>query len=88
MANSPKPIVPIFFGCDQRFTPFMSVALISLLSNISPRRRYEIHILHTDINAETQEKYLCFAKPKASIEFNDVSAEIAEIDHQLHIRDY
>ena len=88
MARSTKPVVPVFFGCDQRFTPFMGVALISLLSNISARRKYEIHILHTDINEETQAKYKAFAKPNASIEFNDVSEDINQIIDQLPIRDY
>lgn len=88
MANSKKPVVPVFFGCDQRFTPFMGVALISLLSNISTRRRYEIHILHTDINEETQAKFIAMARPNASIEFHNVESEIAQVVDQLPIRDY
>ena len=88
MANNRKPVVPVFFGCDQRFTPFLSVALISLIANTSARRRYEIHILHTDINEETQRKYLAFAKNNVSIQFDDVTSDIASIVDQLPIRDY
>ena len=88
MARPSKPVVPVFFGCDQRFTPFMGVALLSLIDHASSRRRYAIHILHTDINQETQDKYKAFAKPNISIEFHDVSETIDVIIDQLPIRDY
>ena len=88
MASSNKKVVPVFFGCDQRFTPFLSVALISLLDNISARRRYAIHILHTDINDETIATIKALAKPNASVEFYNVADDIASVINDLPIRDY
>ena len=88
MANNSKPIVPVFFGCDQRFTPYMGVALVSMLDHVSPRRKYEIHILHTDINEATQAKYVALAKPNVSIQFHNVSDDISSIVDGLPIRDY
>lgn len=86
--NKNSRVVPIFFGADQRFTPYLMVCLASLLDHVSARRKYEIHILHTDIKPETQEQIVAMAKPNTKIEFNDVSPIIDSIVGSLPIRDY
>ena len=83
-----KEIVPVFFGADQRFTPYMMVAVASMLANISSRRKYAVHILHTDINEETQNAFKAMARSNCSIEFHDVSPMIDRIVGSLPIRDY
>ena len=91
MANNQiasKNVVPVFFGCDQRFTPYFMVALASMLDHVSARRKYEIHVLHTDINEETQAMVLAMAKPNTTIIFDDVSELINRIVSALPIRDY
>lgn len=88
-ANARKQnVVPVFFGCDQRFTPYFMTSLASMLDHVSARRKYEIHILHTDIDEETQKTISAMAKPNASIEFNNVSETIDSILGSLPIRDY
>ena len=86
--NHKQNVVPVFFGADQRFTPYMMVALASMLDNVSARRKYEVHILHTDINEETQAEFKKMAKPNVSIEFDNVSSVIDNILGSLPIRDY
>lgn len=81
-------VVPVFFGVDQRFTPYLMVCLASMLDHISNRRKYEIHILHTDVKPDTQEMIVAMAKPNVAIEFNDVSPVIDSIVGSLPIRDY
>ncbi|MCR5348438.1 MAG: glycosyltransferase family 8 protein [Bacilli bacterium] len=90
MSNSKnsKPIVPVFYGCDQRFTPYLMASLASLLDNISTRRKYAIHILHTDINEETQAMIKAMGKANVTIEFTDVAPVIDSILGSLPIRDY
>lgn len=83
-----KNVVPVFFGCDQRFTPYFMVSLASLLDHVSARRKYEIHVLHTDINNETQDMIRAMAKPNVSISFDNVSETIDKIVANLPIRDY
>ena len=86
--SSKQKVVPVFFGCDQRFTPYFMVALASLLDHVSARRKYAIHVLHTDINKETQNMIKAMAKPNTTIEFNNVSELIDRIISSLPIRDY
>ena len=85
---APKKTVPVFFGCDQRFTPYLMAALASLIDNTSARRKYEIHVLHTDIKEETQKAICGLGRPNVKIEFDDVSPIIDRISSSLPIRDY
>ena len=43
-----KPI-PIFFACNDRYVPYLDVAIISLISHASPDREYRITVLKTDM---------------------------------------
>ena len=86
--NNSKNIVPVFFGFDQRFSQYAMVAIASMIANTSARRKYAIHILHTDVNEETQAVFAKMAKPNVTIEFNNVSSLIDSIVSMLPIRDY
>jgi lipopolysaccharide biosynthesis glycosyltransferase len=87
MKNS-KAIVPIFFGFDERFAKYASVAMGSLIANVSHDRQYRIHVLHTDLCPETQLKLSTLAVSNVAIEFDDVSKDIAGIIRKLPIRDW
>lgn len=87
-SSTSKNVVPVFFGFDQRFTPYAMVSIASLIDNVSARRNYEIHVLHTDVNEETQAAFHELEKPNVSIVFDDVSGLINSIVSMLPIRDY
>lgn len=88
MSKNQKTIVPVFFGCDNRFVPYMSVALKSMIDHTSAHRRYEVHILHNDISAENQAKIQTMAKRNIKIFFDDVNDDVRFIVNQLPVRDY
>ena len=88
MSKNQKPIIPVFFGCDNRFVPYMSVALRSMIDHASANRKFEVHILHTDISKENQAKVQTMAKRNIQIVFDDVSDDIRTIVNQLPVRDY
>lgn len=83
-----KPLVPVFFGFDERFAKFASVAVLSLIEHTDPKRNYRIHILHTDLSKDTQDKILSMERRNVSICINDVSEEIKELVSHLPVRDY
>ena len=65
--------VPIFFACNDRYVPYLDVAIISLISHVSPDREYRITVLKSDITEQNQEKILKHATKNVSVEFFDVS---------------
>ncbi|MBQ8261570.1 MAG: 1-acyl-sn-glycerol-3-phosphate acyltransferase [Lachnospiraceae bacterium] len=83
-----EQVIPVFYACDNSFVKYMVVSLKSLLCNASPDYRYRIHILHSDITEELQEKVRAMATEYAEICFHDVRMHLQEIAERLPIRDY
>ena len=77
-----KPI-PIFFACNDRYVPYLDVAIISLISHASPDREYRITVLKTDITERNQAILLKHATKNVSIEFYDVRNMLEPVKHKL-----
>ena len=54
--------IPIFFTVDDKYVPFLAVALQSLIENSSEKNYYLIKILYTSITEENQEKIKKYEK--------------------------
>ena len=80
--------IPIFFATDDNYIPFLSVALESLVDNISEENEYIIKILYVDIKEENKKKILKYNSKNVNIEFVDLSYYIEEVKDQLFTRDY
>ncbi|MCR4720367.1 MAG: glycosyltransferase family 8 protein [Lachnospiraceae bacterium] len=65
--------IPIFFACNDRYVPYLDVAIISLISHVSPDREYRITVLKSDITEHNQEMIRKHATENVSINFYDVS---------------
>ena len=60
--------IPIFFTVDDKYVPFLAVALQSLIENSSEKNYYLIKILYTSITEENQEKIKKYEKENVNIE--------------------
>ena len=80
--------IPIFFTVDDKYVPFLAVALQSLIENSSEKNYYLIKILYTSITEENQEKIKKYEKEKVNIEFVDLNYNINKIKNKLYTRDY
>lgn len=78
-----KNPIPIFFACNDKYVPYLDVAIISLISHASPDREYRIVVLKTDITAQNQEVILKHATSNVSIEFYDVQKMLAPVRDKL-----
>ena len=75
--------IPIFFACNDKYVPYLDVAIISLISHASKENKYEITILKTDVTKENQEKIEKHSKDNVSIKFYDVKEMLEPIKKQL-----
>ena len=75
--------VPIFFACNDKYVPYLDVAIVSLIQNSSKDNTYEITVLKTDISKENQEILRKHAKDNISIKFFDVKDILEPIKKQL-----
>ena len=69
--------IPIFFASNDKYVPYLDVAILSIIANASKENNYEIIILKTDISEENQNKLLIHNKENITIKFYDVK-EILE----------
>lgn len=88
MENNLKEIIPIFFAVDDNYTPFLAVALQSLVENSSDEYNYAIKILYTNISEENKSKILKYENKNIKIEFVDLNYYIQEVKEKLFTRDY
>ncbi len=90
--STEKKIIPLFFATDDNYTPFLAVALQSLLENASKDYFYKIYILTTNLKKEYQEQLIILvndAAPNfASIEFFSLKEEMEKTSGTFHLRDY
>lgn len=78
-----KQTIPIFFACNDKYVPYLDVALISLISNTTRENNYEIIVLKTDISKENQELILRHKHDNINIRFYDVKDILEPIKAQL-----
>lgn len=78
-----KQIIPIFFACNDRYVPYLDVAIISLIDHASAENEYRINILKTDITEQNQETIKRHATDNVSIEFYDVKQMLEPVKEKL-----
>ncbi len=86
-----SPSIPVFYACDNNFVKYTMVSLCSMIRNASADRRYEIHVLHTDITPEMQERVgeLIKNAPHFTLIFDDVTDYLnSPAGKKMPIRDY
>ncbi len=80
--------VPIFFACNDKYVPYLDVALISLIANTSAENTYRITVLKNEISERNQAILKAHETDNVSIEFFDVKEMLAPIRAQLPERFY
>lgn len=80
--------VTVFYACDDRYIPYLSVSLLSLIENASESTQYNINVLCDGIEKENENIITAMSQNNISIKFVDVSDQIRGIASSLSLRDY
>lgn len=78
-----KKTIPIFFACNDRYVPYLDVAIISLAAHASADNEYKITVLKNEISEENQAILLRHKTDNVSIEFFDVEKMLAPVKEKL-----
>lgn len=81
-------VVPIFFACDDDYVKYLMVCIRSLIDHTSEKNDYRIYILNTNISTENKAKLREMETVNVSVDFCDVSRELAQVEKKLSVRDY
>ena len=85
----PLTDVVIVFACSENFVPYLSVALQSIVDNVSARRRYDVIVLTRNISPASMITLTRQVKAdNVGIGFLDVDAALGDIElpHHGHFR--
>ena len=75
--------IPIFFASNDRYVPYLDVAILSIMEHASKENKYEITILKSDISEENQRKLKKHNSKNFSINFFDVKEVLEPIRKTL-----
>lgn len=75
--------IPIFFSTDDNYAPFLDVAITSLIENASRDYKYRIIVLNTGLNADFVKRIKRNESNRFTIDFIDISADVAQIKSRL-----
>ena len=74
--GQPMNDVVVLLACNEKFVPYMSVTLQSILENSDPQREYDIIVLTSDISPANMEllHWQASCKPNVRVGFLDAMA--------------
>lgn len=78
-----KKAIPIFFACNDKYVPYLDVAIISLVSQASPENDYKITVMKTDITEENQAILKAHATENVTVDFFDVKEMLEPVKDRL-----
>lgn len=78
--------INVVMASDDRFVPYLSVALQSILEHANDKRCYDIVILHTKISEELQKRVLILGEDKknVSLRFVNIKGYVSYIPFKAH----
>lgn len=82
-----KKIIPVVFALDDKFVPFLSVSVQSILDNGSNDFFYKFYVLNQGIKSDNVQKFAVYNGENSSIEFVDVKDKIKPLMSKLCVRD-
>lgn len=81
-------IIPVFYAADEKYMPYLGVALASLKRCKSKEYNYHIHVLYTGALNGHAKKIKDMEEDNLTIQFIDVTKEIERIQDCMICRDY
>ncbi|MBO5714662.1 MAG: hypothetical protein J6R83_04525 [Clostridia bacterium] len=82
-----KEIIPIVYALDDKFVPFLSVSIQSILDNGDKNYFYKFYVLNQGIKKESVKNLNVYNGDNSSIEFVDVRHKIKPLMSKLCVRD-
>jgi len=75
---------------DDRYAPYLSVALSSIVENRDPDKLYAVHILTEELSEENRARLLATVSGAKNVflNFTSVAKRVALFGDKLHLRDY
>lgn len=81
-----KETIPVFFSADNKYAPYLGVALNSLITNASEDYDYRLIVLCDDLSQENREKIKKLEKPGFQIDFIPMHDKLSAFSDHNRLR--
>ena len=88
LMNKNNNVIPVFFSVDDRYVPYLAVALRSIMDNASKGYLYKFYVMVEDLSATSEKNLRDMCREGFEIEFVSVRKQLSRLGHRLHLRDY
>lgn len=75
--------IPVFFAADDKYVPYTTISILSMLDYVNRKDLYRVFILHTGISAENRQKLEALSTQNVIIKCTDVVHEMK--NRHIHI---
>lgn len=86
--NEKTGVIPLFFSVDDKYIPYLAVAIRSIICNLADSAECNIHLLTTGVSEENRRMILAMSTPRVNISFCDVGMLCGRLGPHLQLRDY
>ena len=86
-----KKEIPVVFAVDDNYAPFLSVALNSILTNLSINYFLKVYVLNTGLSFYNEQKIKMLAEQYSQdvdVEYVDITERLTGLLDKMHVRDY
>ncbi len=86
-----KKEIPVVFAIDDNYAPLLTVALNSIIKNMSINYFLKVYVLNTGLSKSNEKKIIELAEEYSSdidIEYIDVTERLSGLQDKIHLRDY
>ncbi|MBP3847957.1 glycosyltransferase family 8 protein [bacterium] len=80
-----KNNVTVVFSTDNKFVPYLGVAIKSLVDNCSGENNYDIVVLHSKVDEYNQKRLKTFEQKNVSIRFYDMTDAMAQYKEHWYV---
>lgn len=80
--------ITVFYACDDKYIPCLSVSITSLIENSNSNNSYEIIILCNNLLKDNTDRIKALETDNIKINFINVSDKLKNIADELSLRDY
>lgn len=71
-----KAIIPIFYGINDQYAPYLAVSLKSLLTHLNPAQDYQVIVLYQKLTATNQQRLGALATANCPITFYQLTPDL------------
>ncbi len=86
-----KQEIPVVFAVDDNYAPFLTVALHSIIKNMSLNYFLKVFVLNTGLSKDNELKIIKLVEEYSSdvdVEYVDVTKRLDALQGKMHLRDY